>query len=60
MIKSKHNKDGFADRYKARLMAKGYHQRPGLDFSETFLVVKPITIYLVLLMAVSYKWEVRQ
>ncbi|RVW97975.1 Retrovirus-related Pol polyprotein from transposon RE1 [Vitis vinifera] len=46
--------DGSVDRYKAKLVAKGFHQRPGVDYHDTFsLVVKLTTIRLVLSLTVN-------
>lgn len=42
-------------------MAKGFHQRPGLDYTQTFsLVVKPITVRLVVSLALQHNWPLRQ
>lgn len=57
----KYNPDGSLDKYKARLVAKGFHQRPGSDFTETFSpVIKPVTVRVVLAIAVHQRWPLRQ
>jgi hypothetical protein len=37
VFKHKFNSDGSLERYKARWVVRGFHQRPGVDFGETFL-----------------------
>ena len=52
---------GSIECHRARLVAKGFHQQPGLDYSETFSpVVKPVTICTVLFLAVACGWSIRQ
>jgi Reverse transcriptase (RNA-dependent DNA polymerase) len=52
---------GSVERYKARLMAKGFNQEEGLDYFETFShVVKPTTIHVVLTIALAQGWHVHQ
>jgi len=61
IFKLKHKPDGSVDRYKARLMAKGFHQQPGLDYGETFSsVIKPTIVRTVCSLAISKGWSIRQ
>jgi histone deacetylase 1/2 len=61
IFRIKENPDGTINKYKARLVAKGFLQSPGFDFTETFSpVIKPVTIRIILTLAVTYKWTVQQ
>jgi hypothetical protein len=61
IFKMKLNGDGSLERYKARYVLRGFTQRPGVDYDETFsLVVKPATVRTVLALALSRDWLVYQ
>jgi len=58
IYKRKVNPDG-STRYKARLVIKGYEQKEGIDYDETYAPVsKMATFRLVLALAAQYGWDV--
>ncbi|XP_020411701.1 uncharacterized protein LOC109946981 [Prunus persica] len=61
VFRIKRHSDDSIKCHKALLVAKGFHQRLGIDYAETFSpVVKPATIRTVLSLAVSRGWSLRQ
>ncbi|KAH9747507.1 hypothetical protein KPL70_004741 [Citrus sinensis] len=61
VFRTKYNTDGSVSKYTARLVAKGFHQTAGIDYSETFSpVVKSLTMRLILSLTVMQGWKVRQ
>nr|KYP72222.1 hypothetical protein KK1_004809 [Cajanus cajan]KYP72256.1 hypothetical protein KK1_004844 [Cajanus cajan] len=61
LFKIKYDTKGKISRHKARLVAPGFTQQEGLDFIETFNpVVKPVTVRIVLSIALSRGWLIHQ
>ena len=57
----KENPDGSVNKYKARLVAKAFHQQLGFDYKETFSpVIKHVTVRLILSLAISHNWPLQQ
>jgi hypothetical protein len=61
VYRTKQNADGSINKYKARLVVKGYAQVFSVDFSETFAPVARLdTIRLLLAVAAQKNWKVYQ
>ena len=61
IFKRKMKADGAIDKYKARLVVKGYKQREGLDYFNTYSPITRITsIRMLISIAAVYKLEIHQ
>ena len=61
VFKHKRGPDGSIIRYKARWVVRGFEQREGIDFNETFAsVVKPMSYKAIFALAAALDWELEQ
>ncbi|CAI7808402.1 unnamed protein product [Closterium sp. NIES-54] len=61
LFKIKSDANGKIERYKSRLVAKGYHQKEKVDYQELFApLVKPTTLRTLLAGAAIKGWVVKQ
>ncbi|KAJ6964061.1 hypothetical protein NC652_002364 [Populus alba x Populus x berolinensis] len=61
VYKIKRRSDGSIKRYKAHLVARGFTEQEGIDYSETFSsVIKQATVRVVFSIVVSYDWKIHQ
>ena len=57
----KYKVDGIIDRFKAKLVAKGYTQTYGIDYTKTFVLVAKInTVQVLLSLAANFVWPLQQ
>lgn len=52
----KYKSDGSVERYKTKLVAKGYTQSYGIDYQETFAPVAKINLVRVLISLATNQW----
>jgi hypothetical protein len=61
VFKVKIKSDGFVERYKARLVARGFPQSQGRDYDETFVLVAPMTtVRTMIVVAATRSWKIHQ
>ena len=61
VYKVKHKKDGSVERFKARLVAQGFTQIPGVDFEVAFApAARFVTIRHILSLGNGFGWPIEQ
>ena len=61
VYKIKRKPYGYVDRYKARLVTKGYVQQKGIDYEETFAPTSwASTMRTIVAIAAHHGWKVHQ
>ena len=61
VFRTKFKSEGSILKHKTRLVAKGFLQTPGIDYSETFSpVIKAPTIRVLFSLAVTFGWDIQQ
>ena len=60
-LQDKNVANGSIEKYKARFVARGFSQKEGIDYEETFAVVARYTsIRTIMALASMMKWDVHQ
>jgi hypothetical protein len=60
VFRVKHNADGSIECFKARIVAKGYSQCPGLDYNESFApTFRPATLRIIMALSALEDLELR-
>jgi hypothetical protein len=61
LFKIKHAVDGSIEKYKARFVARGFSQKEGIDYEETFAPVARYTsIRTIIALPAKMKWKLHQ
>ena len=61
VLQKKHGSDGKVTHFKARLVAQGFSQHEGIDYSETFApVVKSALLCIFFAICACHGWRIRQ
>nr|KYP36383.1 Retrovirus-related Pol polyprotein from transposon TNT 1-94 [Cajanus cajan]KYP36385.1 Retrovirus-related Pol polyprotein from transposon TNT 1-94 [Cajanus cajan] len=61
IFKNKYKQDVSILRHKARLVARGFNQQQGIDYTDTFsLIFRPVSVRVVLALVVSQGWPIHQ
>ena len=59
--KIKHDADGSIEKYREIFVARGFYQKEGIDYEETFsLVARYSSIETIMELAYMIKWDLRQ
>ncbi|GJT12880.1 retrovirus-related pol polyprotein from transposon TNT 1-94 [Tanacetum coccineum] len=61
VYKAKKNAKGEVEKYKARLVVKGYKQKHGIDYKEVFSPIARLeTIRMIIAIVAQHKWKIHQ
>ena len=61
IYKIKHTTDGSIEKYRARFVARGFSQKEGIDYEETFAPITRYTsIRAIMALASTMKWDLHQ
>ena len=61
IYKIKHVADGIIEKYKERFVARGFWQKEGIDYEETFAPVERYTyVMTILTLETIMKWKIHQ